>query len=170
MRKSLPTAHSGQAAPGKHVCLGLVALMALLVLAIASCAKSPPAATPESGPADTATAPAATPAATATPTAIPATGKIAWHSDRSGSLQIWVMDDNGQNPRQITAGDENNSNTEPAWSPDGRHIAFVTDRENPQAFQIYVMNADGSNQHPLMPFHQSHNWSPAWSQIGRAHV
>jgi dipeptidyl aminopeptidase/acylaminoacyl peptidase len=41
----------------------------------------------------------------------------------------------------------------PAWSPDGSQIAFVTDRSGryPEGiiWEIWVMNADGSNQRPL---------------------
>ncbi len=37
----------------------------------------------------------------------------------------------------------------PAWSPDGRYLAFVTDRAGPWA--IWVMAADGSNPRPLLP-------------------
>jgi TolB protein len=37
----------------------------------------------------------------------------------------------------------------PAWSPDGSHLAFVTDRTG--RWEIWVMNADGSNQQPLFP-------------------
>jgi hypothetical protein len=39
------------------------------------------------------------------------------------------------------------SNAAPAWSPDGTQIAFVTNRTS--HWEIWVMNADGSNQHPL---------------------
>jgi uncharacterized protein YgiM (DUF1202 family) len=39
------------------------------------------------------------------------------------------------------------NNVAPAWSPDGSQIAFVTDRTG--QWEIWVMNADGSNQHPL---------------------
>jgi Tol biopolymer transport system component len=35
----------------------------------------------------------------------------------------------------------------PTWSPDGRSIAFLTDRDG--SWQIYVMQGDGSNQHML---------------------
>ncbi len=38
-------------------------------------------------------------------------------------------------------------NTSPAWSPDGTQIAFATDRSG--RWEIWVMNADGSNQHPM---------------------
>lgn len=39
------------------------------------------------------------------------------------------------------------NNVAPAWSPDGSQIAFLTDRTG--RWEIWVMNADGSNPHPL---------------------
>jgi dipeptidyl aminopeptidase/acylaminoacyl peptidase len=39
------------------------------------------------------------------------------------------------------------NNASPAWSPDGTQIAFLTDRTG--QWEIWVMNADGSNQRPL---------------------
>jgi Tol biopolymer transport system component len=41
------------------------------------------------------------------------------------------------------------NNVAATWSPDGSRIAFLTDRNGP--WKIWVMNADGSNQHPLFP-------------------
>ena len=40
-------------------------------------------------------------------------------------------------------------NAAPAWSPDGSQLAFVTNRTG--QFEIWVMNADGSNQRPMFP-------------------
>jgi TolB protein len=51
----------------------------------------------------------------------------------------------------------------PAWSPDGRQIAFVRD------FDIYLMNADGTHQHKLAsPLAESTGEpTPAWSPDGK---
>jgi len=35
----------------------------------------------------------------------------------------------------------------PLWSPDCRHIAFLSDRDG--LWRIYVMDADGRNQRPM---------------------
>jgi TolB protein len=107
-------------------------------------------------------------AASAPAPAEPAQGKIAWHSDRSGQIQIWVMDDNGANSVQITKGGDEGTNAEPAWSPDGEQLAFVSDRDSEEALQIYFSAVDGSDARPLMPMHESHNWSPDWSPDGKA--
>jgi Tol biopolymer transport system component len=47
---------------------------------------------------------------------------------------------NGEEPRLW-------NNAAPTWSPDGSQIAFLTDRNG--QWEIWIMNADGSNQQPL---------------------
>jgi Tol biopolymer transport system component len=49
---------------------------------------------------------------------------------------------NGEEPRSW-------NNVAPTWSPDGSQIAFLTDRTG--QWEIWVMQADGSDQHPLLP-------------------
>jgi TolB protein len=51
----------------------------------------------------------------------------------------------------------------PTWSPDGRQLAWVSDRTG--APQIYVMNADGSGARRLT-FDGAYNTSPSWSPDG----
>lgn len=44
------------------------------------------------------------------------------------------------------------SNVAPAWSPDGQHIVFLSNRtatNEAGPWRLWVMNGDGSNQHPL---------------------
>ena len=61
---------------------------------------------------------ALTPTATPAPTATPQPGRILWHAGPSDNLQLWIMDDDGSNQRQLTAGEAIGTNVEPAWSPD----------------------------------------------------
>src|SRR3982751_163336 len=48
------------------------------------------------------------------------------------------------NTQQLTNGGQN---AEAYWSPDGKQLIFQSTRDNLQCDQIYVMNADGSDQH-----------------------
>ena len=50
------------------------------------------------------------------------------------------------------------------WSPDGRKVVFVSDRDGNQ--EIYVINADGSGRRNLTR-HPGHDSDPAWSPNGR---
>jgi tol-pal system beta propeller repeat protein TolB len=54
--------------------------------------------------------------------------------------------------------------TEPAWSPDGKRIAFASLRDGNK--EIYVMNTDGSNLRRLTNDPASDS-SPRWSADGR---
>jgi Tol biopolymer transport system component len=52
----------------------------------------------------------------------------------------------------------------PAYSPDGTRIAYQSDQSGP--IQIWLMNADGSDQHQLVDDPAFADFAPAWSPDG----
>ena len=99
------------------------------------------------------------------PTWSPDGSKIAFQNDFDSKL--YVMDSDGTDVTPLTAGPD----FSPAWSPDGARIAFTSTRDN-GVTEIYVMNADGSNQtrltDNLVPDFDP-SWSPDGSKIAFSH-
>lgn len=63
---------------------------------------------------------------------------------------VWVVDTAGGPPRRFTSGPKRD--TTPRWSPDGRWLAFLSEREARQKTQVYVMPADGGEPVKLTSF------------------
>ncbi len=103
--------------------------------------------------------------------------EIAFTSDRDsplGGSDIYVIDANApespSNPaRQLTEDADNNPQDDtdeaPAWSPEGSRIAFETDRGG-DFNQIWVMDADGTDQESLTANPKTYGRQPAWSPDG----
>ena len=94
------------------------------------------------------------------PTWSPDGKSIAYASGMPDNEGIWVVGADGANPHQLSgckAGDATpcaaGSDFGPGWSPDGKSIAFargytaVGKNDRP----IFVMHADGTDQHRLTP-------------------
>src|SRR5215831_12871290 len=77
----------------------------------------------------------------------------------SGKWDIYLQRVGGQNPIDLTR-DSSANDTEPAFSPDGEHIAFRSEREGGG---IFVMGATGENVRRLTDF----GFNPAWSPDGK---
>ena len=99
-------------------------------------------------------------------------GEIAFASNRSGIPQIYLSDLTGQTVVPITHMKE--GACQPAWSPDGQQIAFVSPCDKPLDISdplpkntlIYIANADGSEAAPL-PTVPGGDSEPAWSPDGK---
>lgn len=76
--------------------------------------------------------------------------------------EIYVMRSDGSDPTRLTHNAAND--IQPMWSPDGRRIVFVSDRDGNR--EIYVMNADGNEQLNLT-HHPAEDWTPCWSPDGQ---
>ena len=77
---------------------------------------------------------------------------------------LHIMDMNGKNQKQLT----NTRDSESAWSPDGRQIAFARmPRGDLESRGIYVMNANGANVTRLTdyPYDNYPSWSPDGQSI-----
>jgi uncharacterized protein YraI len=87
--------------------------------------------------------------------------QIAFMFNQHDHWEIYVMNADGSNRLRLTKEKPFTprppNNVSPAWSPDGRHIAFFTDRnsnseqgeDSEPLWELYVMNADGSDQRPM---------------------
>jgi Tol biopolymer transport system component len=87
--------------------------------------------------------------------------KIAFTSYRSGNKDIWLMNDDGSNIKQLTT--HNSIDEHPAWSPDATKIAFTSYRSGNA--DIWIMDRDGSNLQQLTT-DKSKDFHPAWSPDG----
>ena len=57
------------------------------------------------------------------------------------TTEIYVMDADGRNQQNLTNNPAHDGS--PSWSPDGKRIAFDSDRDGRFNWEIYVIDADG---------------------------
>jgi len=89
--------------------------------------------------------------------------KIAFMSDRSGSPEIWVCDNDGANAHQLTLFGGPQVTT-PRWSPDSLRIAFDSDAKG--EYDVWVISADGGRPEQ-MTNQPANDGNPSWSRDGR---
>lgn len=93
------------------------------------------------------------------PTWSPKGDLIAFVSTNSGNDEIYTVTPDGSVVKQLTV-NKFEWDKHPTWSPDGNQIVFMSNRETGRR-QLWMMNADGSNQHNLSndPYE---DWEPIW--------
>ena len=97
--------------------------------------------------------------------------RIAFTSDQGGGDNIWVMDRDGKNPRQVTKESFRLLNS-PAWTPDGEYIAarkHFTATRSLGAGEIWLYHRSGGDglQMVKRPNDQKDLGEPAFSPDGR---
>ena len=98
--------------------------------------------------------------------AAPATAKIVFASNLNVKAKdksdIYIMNPDGTGRVNLTH--HNAKDSEPTWSPSGRHILFTSDRDG--GSDIYRMNADGTNVRRIFKKWANRS-NPTWSPDGR---
>jgi Tol biopolymer transport system component len=98
---------------------------------------------------------------------------IVFSSARDGDFEIYVMDSDGNNVRQLTINETEGvveaDDGSPSWSPDRRHIVFLSTRDHEgdglASEEVYVMSADGSGQARLTD-DEAGEAGPSWAPDG----
>ena len=94
--------------------------------------------------------------------AISPDGAAAAFSARGDLYLVSVGGDSGRNLTNTSSADEDH----PAFSPDGRFLAYTTDRNGEE--QLAVRSLDGGSERLLTHFHSGYLYTPVWSPDGRS--
>ena len=104
---------------------------------------------------------------------------VSWAGDRiavgrrdSSGMQIWVMDVDGRNARQLTHLQPSDGSAEcPAWSPDGKRIAFQRGTRvagQPATAHIWIVDTETGDARKLASHTEAwQDETPAWFPDGR---
>lgn len=89
--------------------------------------------------------------------ALPEGAEIAYIAWNNNNTELFTMPPSGG--LNLTA--THNNETFPVWSPDGRHLAFISTQNGNQ--QLGLMQADGSNKRILAETTRAKDVPPAWA-------
>ena len=98
-----------------------------------------------------------------TPDFSPDATHVAFASNRSGAMEIWLSDSDGSNSYQLTSLEASTTAT-PRWSRDGKQIAFQTNRDG--QFEIYLIPATGGKPRNVTS-HPANDHVPSFSRDGQ---
>jgi Tol biopolymer transport system component len=88
---------------------------------------------------------------------------VAFQSNRSGTLEIWVADSDGGRARQLTSFGRGHTGT-PRWSPDSEQVVFDSDVAG--HFDLYVVSREGGKPRRITES-RAEDAIPSWSRDGR---
>jgi Tol biopolymer transport system component len=85
---------------------------------------------------------------------------------RPSKVELWVMNADGSDQRQITR--LGGANFGPSWTPDGQRIVFSSNHKTPRSgnFDLYVVNLDGTGLEQIT-FDETFDGFPMFSPDGK---
>jgi WD40 repeat protein len=112
--------------------------------------------------------PTSTISPTPQPTPIGGAEQIAFVTNRTGAMEIWLMNNDGSEVKQLTEIPE--GACQPRWSPDGMRMVFISPCTRQQSYypgaSLFLINADGSGLTPL-PSAPGGDYDPSWAPDGK---
>ena len=95
---------------------------------------------------------------------------LAYERDTTGGgTDIWIWDQDGNSPVNLTNSTDGTVNITPSFSPDGQKIAYCS-RLSTGQFEIWMMDSSGASKrrvtNNLMPY-ACGSWRPVWSTDGQ---
>jgi eukaryotic-like serine/threonine-protein kinase len=96
-----------------------------------------------------------------TPSLGPRDQELAYLSDSGGHGNVWILDLHSGNSRQITFEQDSRVGLGvPVWSPDGKHIAYVSRSRVGWNVDLWLVNPDGTNAKMVSNGGGWATWSP----------
>ncbi len=91
--------------------------------------------------------------------------EIAFTSNISGRMNVWVVPAEGGWPRQLTVSEQRQES--PVWSPDGKWIAFLSDKDGDELWDIYLVSPKSGEVKNVTMSSRTEEGPPSWSPDGK---
>lgn len=92
-------------------------------------------------------------------------GRVAFVSDRSGKMEIWLANPDGNEQKQLTT-DLGTVTSPPTWSPDENHLAIaVLGKSGTSLVRVDAKTGEASIIETGIDHHQAPYWSPMGDEI-----
>src|SRR6266852_4505210 len=90
---------------------------------------------------------------------------VAFVSNLSGRNNLWLVASEGGWPMQLTVSEQRQ--TSPTWSPDGKWVAYMSDYDGDEQWDIFLVSPKTGQVVNLTNTREIAEESPAWSPDGR---